>query len=383
MLNNKQSMIYLDNSATTPIDPVVLESYIQVSQRFIGNPSSLHRLGEESSKLLKTAREQIATLLKVKPDEIVFTSGGTEANNLSIRGTVWAKKEFGNHVITTETEHPASLKTIESLKAQGIIDVSYVKTLKDGTVDLSHLNELIRDDTILVVTMAVNNEVGFKQPLDKIADILEKHKNIHWFVDGVQSLGAFNSILPHKRIDFMSFSAHKFQGPRGVGFLYIKSGKRVASQLTGGGQELDLRSTTENLAGIVAMAKALRLHHTHGDALKLRLILKQYTDKIDNLIWLSPTDAVPYINCLALKNVRGEVLLHALEENDIFVSTISACSSRQRRPVSTLLKMGIDQHIAEGAIRLSFSDLTTEEEIHVVGKTLQEIAKHFKTVFRK
>ncbi|RLK62961.1 cysteine desulfurase [Atopobacter sp. AH10] len=374
-------MIYLDNSATTFPDEEALVTYTKVAREYVGNPSSLHALGEKSYHLLEAARLQIADLLNRKKDEIIFTSGGTESNNLAIRGTVEAKREFGRHVITSSIEHPSVLESLGQLKEEGIIDLTVLPVSSEGKISIKDLSAAIREDTILVTTMAVNNEVGAIQPLNDIAELLKAYPTIHWHVDGVQSLGAFSEIIPHERIDLMSFSAHKFHGPRGVGFLYKKHGRVISPQLTGGGQENGLRSTTENLAGICAMAKALRRHPNHGDCQPLQTLLKKTVASLDNAYWLSPEDGVPYINCFALENVKGEVLLHALEEKGIYISTTSACSSKALSGSHTLKEMAYPDQITRGAVRASFGDQTTLEEVEAFCQVLTQLAEHFAKVF--
>jgi len=381
-MEGKLEMIYIDNSATTPIDTSVLNTYQKVATQFYGNPGSLHVPGVKSYQLLEKARKQVAEMIQKQEDEVIFTSGGTESNNLAIRGTVFAKREFGNHVITSTIEHPSVLNTIAQLESMGFITVTYLSVDQNGVVDPEEVSQALRPETILVSLMAVNNEIGSIQPILAVGDLLESHQNVHYHVDGVQSLGAFPSIIPHDRIDLMTFSAHKFHGPRGVGFLYKKHGRTIQPQLTGGGQESQLRSTTENVAGITAMARALRLHPDHGNAEPLRKLLKRGISACDNIVWLSLADGVPYINCLAIEHVKGEVLLHALEDEGIYVSTTSACSSKTHSGPQTLLAMGIEKKVAEGAIRLSFSDQTTSSEIEHVCEALKKHANHFKTVFQ-
>ena len=252
-------MIYFDNSATTAIYPQALDTYVKVSQRIIGNPSSLHDLGSQASRLLEQSRAQIAELLQVSASEIWFTSGGTEGDNWVLKGTAIAKKAYGNHLIISGIEHPAVSETAEQLKELGF-DVSIAPVTSTGFVDVAALQQLIRKETILVSVMAVNNEIGSIQPINQIAEILEAHPRIHFHVDAVQAIAKVDQQqwLP-QRVDFATFSAHKFHGPRGVGFIYWKKGRKLTPLMTGGGQEQNQRSGTENLPAIVAMAKALRL----------------------------------------------------------------------------------------------------------------------------
>lgn len=252
-------MIYFDNSATTSIDKSVLQTFEKVSQSISGNPSSLHQLGDYADGLLQQSRKQIADLLHVMPEEIYFTSGGTEGDNWAIKGTAIEKRQFGKHIITTAVEHPAVKESVEQLKMLGF-DVTILPVDSSGKISVSDLKEALRPDTILVSVMAVNNEVGSIQPLTEIEEILKDYPTVHFHVDAVQAIGKIPFSLGNSsRIDLATFSAHKFHGPKGIGFMYIKKGKKIAPILSGGGQESGKRSGTENVAGVAAMAKALRL----------------------------------------------------------------------------------------------------------------------------
>lgn len=329
-------MIYFDNSATTPIYPQALDTYIKVSQRIIGNPSSLHDLGNQANRLLEQARKQIADLIQVKPSEIFFTSGGTEGDNWVLKGTALEKKSFGRHIIISNIEHPAVSETARQLAENGF-ELSIAPVDEHGFVIVDELAKLIRKDTILVSIMAVNNEIGSIQPIQAISDCLANYPTIHFHVDAVQAISKVSQeqwLTP--RVDFATFSAHKFHGPRGVGFIYWKHGRKLAPLLTGGGQENDQRSGTENVAGIVSMAKALRLYTDkkaekpeHTSTIRRYLIeaLQEYSNV--TVFSKETPDFAPHILCFALKGIRGEVLVHALEEKQIYTSTTSACSSRK------------------------------------------------------
>lgn len=252
-------MIYFDNSATTSIDKDVLQTFEKVSQTINGNPSSLHQLGDYADGLLQQSRKQIADLLHVLPEEIYFTSGGTEGDNWAIKGTAIEKRQFGRHIITTSVEHPAVKESVGQLKMLGF-DVTILPVDHSGRVAVSDLKEALRSDTILVSIMAVNNEVGSIQPIGEIEEVLKNYPRVHFHVDAVQAIGKIPFLLgSESRIDLATFSAHKFHGPKGMGFMYIKKGKKIAPLLNGGGQESGRRSGTENVAGAAAMAKALRL----------------------------------------------------------------------------------------------------------------------------
>ena len=379
-------MIYFDNSATTPIFPQSLDAYVKTSQRIIGNPSSLHDLGNQANRLLQQARKQIADLIHVEPEEIYFTSGGTEGDNWVLKGTMIEKREYGNHMIISGVEHPAVSETAEQLKELGI-EVSIAPVDKRGFVRVDELKELIRKETVLVSVMAVNNEVGSIQPIQEISDLLDDFPKIHFHVDAVQAIGKvpFSQWLT-ERVDFATFSAHKFHGPRGTGFIYWKKGRRLLPLLTGGGQERNQRSGTENVPGIVAMAKALRLSleikeqkPEQTQRLKVALInaLKTY-EKVT--IFSEGTDYAPHILCFALKGIRGEVLVHALEEKQIFVSTTSACSSRKHMASSTLHAMHVPNDLATSAVRISLDENNSLAEVEQFMIIFKQLYKKFSAI---
>ncbi|MBS7576174.1 MULTISPECIES: cysteine desulfurase family protein [unclassified Enterococcus] len=363
-------MIYFDNSATTQIYPESLKAYMDTASKVFGNPSSLHRLGSQAHRLLEMAREQIADLFAVQPKEIYFTSGGTEGNNWIIKGTALAKHQFGNHIIISNIEHASVRNAAESLSALGF-EIDYLPVDADGFIQIDQLEGLIKPTTILVSVMAVNNEIGSIQPIEAISEILNDYPKIQFHVDAVQAISklSVNEYL-NSRVDFLTVSAHKFHGPRGVGFIYAKSGKKLQPLLDGGGQESAQRSTTENLAGIVAMAKALRLSFERqadfmDKVTKQKQLLVNALSDFDKVRVFSPATAgfIPTILTLGLPGVRGEVLVHALEEREIFVSTTSACYSKRGKMPSTLGAMGVRQEIAESAIRLSFGEQNTIAEV--------------------
>ena len=370
-------MIYLDNAATTKIYDDALTSYVQVSQKFFGNPSSLHQLGVDAYQVLTKARTQVASLLSVQPEEIFFTSGGTESNNWAIKGTALEKSVFGKHIITTKIEHPSVIQTCKQLERFGF-EVTYLDVDSKGMISVEQLKESLRKDTIIVSVMAVNNEVGAVQPIAKISQVLEAYPSIHFHVDAVQAIERVSHLLANGRIDLLSLSAHKFHGPRGVGILYKKSGRKIQALLTGGGQEKGERSTTENLPGIVAATKALRM----------ALEEKSITGELRNQLWnelvqkpeiriFSPEEGASHILCFAIKGVRGEVLVHAFENHGIYISTTSACSSKKADSSSTLYAMDVPTEWATGAVRVSFSNDNTTEEVEQFVEVLHQLMKQF------
>ena len=370
-------MIYFDNAATTKIYDGALTSYVQVSQKFFGNPSSLHQLGVDAYQVLTKARAQVASLLSVQPEEIFFTSGGTESNNWAIKGTALEKSVFGKHIITTKIEHPSVIQTCKQLERFGF-EVTYLDVDSKGIVSVDQLKESIRKDTILVSVMAVNNEVGAVQPIAEIANVLEEYPSIHFHVDAVQAVERASQLLSIGRIDLLSLSAHKFHGPRGVGIMYKKFGRKIQALLTGGGQEKGERSTTENLPGIVATTKALRM----------ALEEKSVTGELRSQLWkelatkpeiriFSPEDGASHVLCFAIKGVRGEVVVHAFENHGIYISTTSACSSKKGDSSSTLYAMDVPTEWATGAVRVSFSNDNTKEEVEQFIDVLHQLMKQF------
>lgn len=361
-------MIYFDNSATTAIYPLALDTYVKTSQRIMGNPSSLHDLGTQAQRLLQQARKQIAHQLSVDADEIYFTSGGTEGDNWVLKGTALAKKEFGNHLIISAVEHPAVSETAHQLKENGF-DVSIAPVDQQGFVKVDELKKMIRKETILVSVMAVNNEIGTIQPIQAISEVLAEHPKIHFHVDAVQAVGKVTQEnWLTSRVDFATFSAHKFHGPRGIGFIYWKKGRKLAPLMNGGGQENNQRSGTENLPAIVAMAKALRLYeekiqqrpeHTGLIRKYLKEALAEY-DKVT--IFSGEEGFAPHILCFGIEGIRGEVLVHALEEKQIYISTTSACSSRKKMAAGTLNAMHVAGNQAVTAVRISLDESNTMAE---------------------
>ncbi|GKQ42864.1 aminotransferase V [Companilactobacillus sp. RD055328] len=377
-------MIYFDNSATTKVNSEVLNTYNKVSTDFYGNPSSLHKYGEKAFQLLTSSRQQIAELLKVKPSEIFFTSGGTEGNNWIIKGTAMEKRVFGKHIITTSIEHPAVINSVKQLEKLGY-EVTYLPVDKNGFVRPEDVKQAIRKDTILVSIMAVNNEIGTIQPINEISEILTEYPTVHFHVDAVQAIGKnLEDQYMNDRVDFMTFSGHKFHAPRGVGFVYYKEGKRIEDFMTGGGQEAGQRSGTENTPAIAAMAKALRMLKEHEDSsakqqLELKKMLVDHLEDMNNVTIFSPvTDKyAPNIICFALHGVRGETIVHAFEEYDIYISTTSACSSKKGVESGTLKAMQVPENIATSAVRVSLDDTNTKEEMLLFINALDEIYNHF------
>lgn len=374
-------MIYFDNSATTKPYPEALATYTEVATRIWGNPSSLHNLGSQATRILEASRKQIAELIGKKAEEIYFTSGGTEGDNWILKGVAFEKAPYGKHIIVSDIEHPAIKESAAWLKTQGF-EVDYAPVDARGFVKVDALASLLRPDTTLVSVMAVNNEIGSIQPIHDIAALLENRPTVSFHVDAVQALAkvATEVYLP-ERVDFATFSSHKFHGLRGVGFVYIKEGKKITPLLTGGGQEKEMRSTTENVAGIAATAKALRLAMENQEAFASKtqqmkeVIRKELANYPDVTIFSGEDHFAPHILTFGIKGVRGEVVVHAFEEFDIYISTTSACSSKAGKPAGTLIAMGVDKSIAQTAVRLSLdleNDMSQVEQFLTKFKLIYE-----------
>ena len=374
-------MIYFDNSATTKPYPEALATYTEVATRIWGNPSSLHNLGSQATRILEASRKQIAELIGKKADEIYFTSGGTEGDNWILKGVAFEKAPYGKHIIVSDIDHPAIKESAAWLKTQGF-EVDYAPVDARGFVKVDALASLLRPDTTLVSVMAVNNEIGSIQPIHDIAALLEDRPTISFHVDAVQALAkvATEVYLP-ERVDFATFSSHKFHGLRGVGFVYIKEGKKITPLLTGGGQEKEMRSTTENVAGIAATAKALRLAMENQEAFASKtqqmkeVIREELANYPDVTVFSGEDHFAPHILTFGIKGVRGEVVVHAFEEFDIYISTTSACSSKAGKPAGTLIAMGVDKSIAQTAVRLSLdleNDMSQVEQFLTKFKLIYE-----------
>lgn len=377
-------MIYFDNSATTKVHPEVLTTYTKVSEAIWGNPSSLHKMGENAYNLLEQSRAQIAELLGCQKEEIFFTSGGTEGDNWAIKGTALEKGIYGKHLITTQVEHPAVLNSMKQLERLGF-EVTYLPVDENGRVSVLDLKQALRKDTILVSVMAVNNEVGTIQPLKEIVRVLADHPKVHFHVDAVQAVGkGLTDLIMDERVDLVTFSGHKFHAPRGVGFLYKKAGRKLAPLLSGGGQEKNLRSSTENLPAIAAMAKALRLllenetkNVAHEQAIRQKIF--EHLQAFDKVTLFSQLDDkfAPHILCFAIAGVRGETIVHAFEDQGVFISTTSACSSKKGQVSSTLHAMQVDDKIATSAVRVSLDENNTMAQADKFNQIFDDIYQKF------
>ena len=361
--------VYLDNSATTrPYDEVV-EAVCNTMTNVYGNPSSLHKMGKTAEDLLNKSREIVASTIYCTPNELYFTSGGTESDNLAIIGYCMCNKKKGNKIITQATEHKAVLESFAYLETQGF-EVSYIEVDEKGFIDIEELKRKIDDKTILVSVMAVNNETGAIMPIDEISSLIPRDRCV-FHVDAVQAYGKIKINVKKQNIDMLTISAHKIHGPNGVGALYIKKGLRVNPIIKGGQQERGIRSGTENLAGIVGFSRACEIKFSDMDktneyvlSLKNRLI--EGIKAIDKMVVNSPENSVPYVLNVSFEGIRSEVLLHILESKGIYISTGSACNSKKNSYSYVLKSMGLRDKVVDGAVRFSFSQFNTIEEIDYV-----------------
>lgn len=377
--------VYFDNSATTkPLKEVREEVYYAMDE-FWGNPSSLHKLGVKSQRKIEEIQESIARRLNCSKEEIIFTSGGSEGNNMVIKGLVGEN----NHIITTAFEHSSVLNTYRELEKQGV-SVTYLKVDNKGFIDLKELEEAINKNTVLISVMHVNNEIGSIQRIKEIGKLIkEKSKRAKFHVDGVQGFGKFKIDVKECNIDFYSVSAHKFHGPKGVGFMYMRKGLNLKSLITGGGQQGGLRAGTENIPGYMGMVKAINIaYDSLEDSYSHVKMLKEYfiekLSKIENVIINAPNseEYSPYILNVSFLGTRSEVLLHMLEEDNIFVSTGSACSSKSAvaKGSYVLNAMGLEPRCIQGAIRFSFSKYNTLEEVDYTINSLEKSLKFLRRI---
>lgn len=372
---------YLDNSATTRCLENVRDIVVKTMMEDYGNPSSRHRKGMEAEKYLRDAREKIARTLKVNEKEIFFTSGGTESNNWALVGAALANRRAGMHIITTAVEHAAVIQPMMYLEEQGF-RVTYLPVDRYGRISLSALQEAVCEDTILVSVMYVNNELGAVEPVEEIGRFLkEKHPNVLFHVDAIQAYGKYRIFPKRLGIDMLSVSGHKIHGPKGVGFLYINERVKIRPLILGGGQQKGMRSGTDNVPGIAGLGEAAREAYQDFEEKRSHLLaLKKYfmeeAAKLPDVVLnsLPGEEGAPHIVSVSFRGVRSEVLLHALEERGISVSSGSACSSNKKLPVSTVLKeIGMERDLLDATLRFSFSRFNTEEELAYSIGVLKEL----------
>lgn len=382
--------VYFDNSASTKVADSVIEVMIKTMREDYGNPSAKHMMGVVAEKYVKEATRMIAKTLKVEEKEILFTSGGTESNNIALIGGALANRRRGKHIISTAIEHPAVYEPLGKLVELGF-EVTILPVDRAGHICLEELKNAIREDTIIVSTMYVNNEVGAVEPVEEIAKIVhEKNPDCLYHVDAIQGYGKYK-IQPKKQgIDLMSVSGHKLHGPKGVGFLYIQKDAKVNPILFGGGQQRGMRSGTINVPGIAGMGEAARLAYEHFDEkIEKMIAIKDYLmDQLEKMegIHLNSfrgTQSAPHILSVSVQGVRAEVLLHALEDREIYVSSGSACSSNHPGISGTLKGIGLEDEFLDSTVRISLCSENTLEEADYFLGTLKELLPMLRRFTRK
>ena len=366
-------MIYLDYSATTPTEKEVLETFNKVTETYIGNPNYMHNLGVEAKKLIDDATKQVASILGVKPSEVIYTSGASEANNTAIKGICLKYASRGKHIITTKLEHSSVIAPISYLQSQGF-EVDFVRINDDGLVDLNDLKRLIRDDTILVSIASVNSEVGISQPINEIGKILRNYPKLYFHSDITQSVG--KEVIDLTYVDLASFSAQKFYGIKGIGALIKKENIVIEPLIHGGKSTTVFRSGTPPTALIVSLSKALRLiYDNFSDRVnyvcKLNNYLREHLMNIDKIHINSTENSVPHIINFSVLNIKPEVMQHALEEEGIYISTQTACSNNAEALSQAVYAVTKSSDLAEHSLRVSLSHLTTKEEIDKFLEVLQ------------
>lgn len=407
--------IYLDNAATTPIAPEVIEKINDINTHYFGNPSSIHTIGQEARKIVDDSRQIVANFLECNPEEVIFTSGGSESDNLAIRGLIEGIRRKGEqrpHIITSATEHHAVLHTVQDLEKEGLIEATYIKPDQEGLITPEIVEKEIKDNTVLVSIIYVNNETGVVQPIAEIGKMIARintntspdpsyskrgNSRIYFHTDAVQAAEFFKISPEYLGVDLLTFTAHKFHGPKGVGVLYVKKGTPIKPMITGGDQEFRLRAGTENIAGIAGLAEAIELIQkdrkesdnliieeslpeliTSREAKRLIVMRDKLIDGIiknipDSILNGSPIRRSPNIVNISFLNAEGEAIILNLDFLGIAVSSGSACTSRSLDPSHVLSAMGIPPEKAHGSIRFSFGKFTLEEDIDRVLEVLSGI----------
>lgn len=370
--------IYLDNNATTKTDEEVVKAMMPYLLENYGNPSSIYKIGRENRKAIEEARETVAEILNCEPNEIYFTSGGSESDNTAIRGIAYSYIKKGNHIITSKIEHPAVLETCKQLEKEGF-EVTYIGVDENGIVDLEELKKAIKPTTTLITIMYANNEIGTLQPIKEIGEIAKENKII-FHTDAVQAVGNIKIDVKELNIDSLSLSGHKFYGPKGIGALYVKKGVQFNKLINGGHQERNKRAGTENVAGIVGLAKAMELAYSNLEEhnKKMKELRDYYVSQVK--------EKIPYIKIngdmekrlpgnsnISFRFIEGESLLLNLDLKGICASSGSACTSGSLDPSHVLLAIGLPHEIAHGSLRISIGKYNTKEEIDYVVENLVEI----------
>lgn len=378
--------VYFDNAATTAVYPEVRQLMIKLMEEDYGNPSSLHMKGVVAEKYIKEAQKQISAQLKCQEKELVFTSGGTEANNLAIIGGALAKRRSGKHIITSSIEHASVYAPVEFLEKEGF-EVTRLGVDKNGRIDLDELKNSLRDDTILVSVMYVNNEIGSIQPVAEIASIVKTYNpDIYFHVDGVQAFGKLAFSPKKLGIDMLSVSGHKIHGPKGSGFLYVKDKTLLRPIIYGGGQQRGMRSGTENVPAIAGLGLATELmYRNHEDKMNYVSSLKntfiEGVTSLENVF--DNSKGAPHIASISFEGIRSEVMLHALEEKGIYTSSGSACSSNKPHVSNVLKAIGLEDKKLESTLRFSFCENNTMDEVNYALETIRELLPVYRRYIRK
>ena len=375
----------MDNAATTKILPEVLDSMLPYLKNEYGNPSSIYSIGREGRKAIENAREQVAKTLNSNPNEIFFTSGGSESDNWAIKGIAFANEKEGKHIITTNIEHHAVLNTCKYLEKYGF-EITYLPVKSNGIIDIEDLKKAIRKDTILISIMFANNEIGTIQPIKEIGEIA-KEKNIYFHTDAVQAIGNIPIDVNELNIDLLSLSGHKFHGPKGVGALYIRKGVKISKMIHGGGQERNMRAGTENVASIVGLGKAIEIASKNITQRSKYLIklrdrgIKELIEKIpDTILNGDPINRLPGNINVCFKYIEGESILLMLDMKGICASSGSACTSGSLEPSHVLLAIGLPHEIAHGSLRLTLSEENTQKDIDYLLEILPPIIENLRNM---
>lgn len=373
-------IVYFDHAATTGVREEVLKEMIPFFHQNFGNPSSVYSIGRKNRKVIEEAREKVAKVIVANPEEVYFTSCGSESDNLAIKGIAYANRKKGNHIITSKIEHPAVLNTCKSLEKEGY-EVTYLDVDSDGMISISNLKSSIKDTTILISIMFANNEIGTIQPIEEIGDIAKAY-HIYFHTDAVQAIGNVKINVKNMNIDLLSMSAHKFYGPKGVGALYVKTGVEFDKIQDGGHQEKNKRAGTENVAGIVGLGKAIELAYLEFDKNNetLRTLRDYYITKVENIIPYIKRNGhrikrLPGNANISFMHVNGESLLMSLDAKGICASAGSACSSGSLDPSHVLMAIGLTEQLANGSLRVTFGIENTKEEVDYMVESLAEIVK--------
>lgn len=375
-------MHYFDNAATTKPYAEALHTFNKVNEDYYFNTASIHKAGRDSAKLLEASRRQVLEVFGLPHYQCVFTSGATESNNIALQGTLMRKKRFGRTVLVSELEHPSVINILDQYQKEGF-DVKLIRTTEAGRVDVDHLESLLDEDVILVTVMAVNNIVGSIQPVEEIKAALADYPKVHFHVDATQAVGKAH--FDYDGVDSVSISAHKFHGVKGAGALMLKEIKAAEPIQYGGGHEFNIRSGTVNLPAVTAMAKALRLsfENMDDDIERLRGYNRMIREAFEPFesITVQPS-GVPHIVNLSFKGAKGEVVVNALSEKNVMVSTTSACASKRAASNETLTAMGTDKEIIDGSIRISMSGYTTSRDVEMLIRSLGEVYEEIGDVLK-